>query len=190
MREKLPLEHETTSLQVLVRDLDHVALLEGARARGNAHIGELMRRHGPQLRVQLAGYAGDLTEEVVVDTFLSLPKALAAYREEGRFDKWLFSVAFNIARTRRRSRIRHERHFEDTEREGVRLPSAAAKIDEAEWVQRASHSLSPAEREVWFLSYQGHTRDEIAETLRIKPSAVDVRLHRARTRLEKLAKEE
>ena len=167
-----------------------MTLLAGRRpCARNAHIGQLMRRHGPRLRERLAGFADALTEDVVVDTFLALPQALITYREDGRFEQWLLSVAFNIARTRRRSRIRHDRRFEDTEREGVRSPSAAAKIDEAEWLELASRQLSPAEREVWFLNYQGHTRDEIAETLHIKPAAVDVRLHRARARLEKLVKE-
>lgn len=178
-----PLEHVTTTRQDVVRHLPLAELIEGARARQNAHIGQLMRLYADGLRQKLSGFSDDVCDDVVTDTFLALPEKLAGYVEDGRFEQWLFGVAFNIARTKRRSVKRREQHFVDTTAEGARMPSAVWRIEEEQLVAQAAEVLSPAEREVWFLTYRGFTAAEISALLRLKESAVHVRLHRARTRL-------
>jgi RNA polymerase sigma factor (sigma-70 family) len=181
--ESLPLEHATTRQQIAARSRDDAELLSGALARDNAAIGELMRRYGPALQAKLVGFAGEQTDEIVADTFLSLPSALRQYHDDGRLERWLFRLAFNLARTRRRSVRRRAEVEVPLTAPGRRDPSAILHLEEAQWMERAGQVLSDAEREVWFLSVVGHTRSEIAELLALQESAVGVRLHRARTRL-------
>ncbi len=185
-RSDVPLEHVTTRSQGTVRTMSEAELIAGARARKNAHIGQLMQLHAARLRQKLIAFAGETTDDVVADTFLSLPEKLIGYVDEGKFEQWLYGVAFNIARTKRRSNIRREQHFVDTEPDIARLPSALARVQAEQVLEIAEAELSPAEREVWFLSYQGYSPTDIGHLLGLKESAVNVRLHRARARLSKL----
>ncbi len=185
-RPDVPFDDVTTRTQGTVRSLGEAELIAGARRRKNAHIGQLMRVYGPTLREKLLSFAGDATDDVVSDTFLSLPERLGDYDDKGKFEQWLYRVAFNIARTKRRSVNRREKHFVDTEPDIARLPSALARVQAEQVLEIAEAELSPAEREVWFLSYQGHAPTEIGRMLGLKESAVNVRLHRARARLSKL----
>lgn len=180
-----PLEHATTRQQLAARERDDRELLQAAMQRDNAAVGELMRRYGSGLHAKLAGFAGEETDEVVADTFLSLPEKLAHYTDDGRFERWLFRIAFNLARTRRRTVRRRAEVEVPVTAPGRRDPSAILHLEEAQWMERAREVLSDAEREVWFLSVAGHSRAEIAELLGLQESAVGVRLHRARARLAK-----
>ncbi|MBK8246790.1 MAG: sigma-70 family RNA polymerase sigma factor [Gemmatimonadetes bacterium] len=181
--EAQPLIPETTRRQLAIRHLPLPELIAAAREGGNAAIGELVRVYAADIRTRLEGFAGEATDEVITDTFMSLPERLKGYRDEGKFERWLLGVAFNLARTRRRSAFRRERHEGATLRDVTRLPSAAARVHEAELMEVAQDELSPAEREVWFLSYQGFDAASISELLHLKPNVIAVRLHRARARL-------
>ena len=65
---------------------------------------------------------------------------------------------------------------------------AAASVDEQERARRVNHAvqrLRPAEREVIVLHYlEGLSVEEVAAIVGNKRGAVEVRLHRARNRLE------
>lgn len=178
------LEHLSTTHQLLVRGLEVGALLQGAREGKNAHIGELQRRFGPALLAGIERVAGDRAQEVVNDTFMSLPQKLASYTDDGRLDRWLYVVAFNIARTKGRSARRHEREAPlDAAPERSREPSAVARTEEKEILTLALRVLPESEREAWLLHFEGFEPADIAERLGITPNAAAVRVHRARKRL-------
>lgn len=179
------LEHLTTTHQLLVRELELSALLQGAREGKNAHIGELQRRFGPALLTALKTSAGDRAQEVVDDTFMSLPQKLGGYVDDGRFDRWLYVVAFNFARSGNRSARRHERNQElDALPEPGREPSAVARVEEQELLTLAMRLLPESEREAWLLHYQGYEPADIGQQLGISANAASVRVHRARKRLK------
>jgi RNA polymerase sigma-70 factor (ECF subfamily) len=187
MRFDNPLIHDSTTVQLSLADVDDLAaLLRGVREGHNAYIGRLMSLLYDGLRARLQPFAGDDTDEVISDTFLSLPTALSSYTDQGRFEHWLFRVAFNLARTKRRSQRRFDAKFADSPLEAMRDPSVIGTLTRDQLCELALANLSSAEREVWYLVYQGVPRDEIATILNISVGTVDVRLSRARKRLEPL----
>ncbi len=185
-----PLDHETTRQQARVLSLTEAELeelLDGAKQRKNAHVGQLMRLFGDRLHEKLRRMNRDASDtevaEVVSDTFMALPRLLKSYEEQGRFEGWLLEVARNIASTKLRSRIRHQAHYGDAVHDPVRDPSAIAKLEEAELLGRMASQLSPSLRDVWALHLEGRSPDEICALLHLSTGAVHTRLHRARKRL-------
>jgi RNA polymerase sigma factor (sigma-70 family) len=187
MRFAHPLQHDSTTVQQDLADVyDPALLLEGVREGRNAYIGRLLTLCYSDLHARLLPFAGDQTDEVISDTFLSLPGALGGYSDQGRFAHWLFRIAFNVARTKRRSQRRFEARFLDDSIEILRDPSVVGSLTRDQLCELALGQLSASEREVWYLTYQGVAREEIATTLNITVGNVDVRLSRARKRLEPL----
>ncbi|MBK8246784.1 MAG: RNA polymerase sigma factor [Gemmatimonadetes bacterium] len=179
--------HLTTGVQVAAASLSDEELIEGARAGYDAYIGALWRRFGPGLLHGIRHVAGDRAEEVVTDVFMTLPHTLTGYTERGAFSKWLFGVAFNIARTRRRSDSRRpEVEWSPAVTEPLREPSAQARIDEKHVLELVMHELSDTLREAFLLSIKGFGPREIARMLDISAEAAAVRVHRARERIEAL----
>ncbi len=182
--------HMTTSKQILARRLAFVDLLEGARAGNNAHIGELQRRYGPALLSAIRHVAGDRAQDVVDDTFMALPRRLPRYVDDGRFDKWLYVVAYNIARSALRSRKRRrEEPVAELPVDAGRDASAVAKIDESEIMAYAMRVLPDSEREAWLLHYQGYEPADIGDMLGISGNSAAVRVHRAKRKLQKFLDE-
>jgi RNA polymerase sigma-70 factor, ECF subfamily len=187
MRPPDELEHMTTSHQLLVRGMTFDDLLAGAREGKNAHIGELQRRFGGPLLEAIRHTAGERAQDVVNDTFMSLPKKLRTYTDDGRFDKWLFVVAYNIARSSNRSsRRKTEETFAEPPIDAGRDPSAIARVEERELMSQAMHELPDSEREAWLLHYQGYEPADIGRMLGISANSAAVRVHRAKKRLREL----
>lgn len=95
---------------------------------------------------------------------------------------WLFAIAYRVVGNQYRTRRR---------RRGLaaRLSGTGDKAippePEFEALYRALAELSSTDQELLRLSsWDGLTRDEIAQVLGIKENAVDQRLHRARSRLK------
>lgn len=185
------LEHLSTTHQMLVRSLEVGELIAGARLAKNAHIGELQRRFGPALLQAIRHTAGERAQDVVNDTFMSLPRKLAGYVDDGRFDRWLFVVAYNIARSSNRStRRKREETFAEPPIDAGRDSSAIARIEEREVMMHVMRDLPDSEREAWLLHYQGYDPADIGRMLGISSNSASVRVHRAKRRLRELLGEE
>lgn len=174
----------STRQVIAARSLPLVDLIDGARNGYAPYIGELRIRFGDELERAISPLVADAAPEIVDDVFMALPDTLQRYTEEGRFEAWLFTAAFNRARTRGRG----ERRRRDGEElhTGVTPASDPTVIDRmtAEAVlERALSVLPSAEREAWLLSYRGHDPKEIAALLGVSANAATVRIHRARKRL-------
>jgi RNA polymerase sigma-70 factor, ECF subfamily len=178
---------QTTSQHIRVRDASLDQLLAEVRAGGQAALGQIVRRFGPQLEARIARLGTDAAErasDIMHDVLLRLPDTLHGYREEGRFEQWLYSQAFNRWRTMRRS-IRRDRLVPTTSvPEPVVTASAAIQALDFEQLRaRAEALLSESEREAWVLAVEGFSRQEIAAMLGVTPNAAGVRLDRAKKRL-------
>lgn len=181
------LEHLSTVHQMLVREMSFEELLLGAREGKNAHIGELQRRFGPALLTAIRHTAGERAQDVVNDTFMALPRKLKRYEDDGRFDRWLFVVAYNIARSGNRStRRKREELFAEPPVDASRDASAVARIEEREVLSHVMRELPDSEREAWLLHFQGYEPAEIGELLGISPNSAAVRIHRAKKKLREL----
>lgn len=181
----------TTSHQLQARSLTFADLLEGVRTGNNAHIGEMQRRYGQTLLASIRHVAGDKAQDVVDDTFMALPRKLRGYVDDGRFDKWLYVVAYNIARSANRStHRRREELVAELPVDAGREASAIAKVEEGEIMAYAMRALPDSEREAWLLHYQGYEPAEIGKMLEISPNSAAVRVHRAKKKLQKFLDEE
>lgn len=115
-------------------------------------------------------------EDVLHDVFLGLPRALRAYREEGRFAAWLRRIAVRTALMRLRAhRRRREEPLEATD-----TPAAPAAPEARLAMEALLRQMPESLRVVLVLKeIEGYSHAEIAELLGISPGASAVRLVRA-----------
>lgn len=137
-------------------------------------------------------------EDVAQEAFLKAFRKLANFRAESKFSTWLISIALNEARSRLRNRAAKVTHSLDTpvEEGGVSpallrdwrpIPSEALeRMEVRAMLQDAVGKLPENYREIFLLrDVQGLDGAEAAEALGITAGNVKVRLHRARTMLQK-----
>jgi RNA polymerase sigma-70 factor (ECF subfamily) len=144
--------------------LDESAVIARAMAGDHQAFHELFLRHsGPllaTLRTRLANRED--AREILQETWLKAWEHLARLREPERLHSWLVSIAFNLARARRRRALEHgasegaleelagtpegERLVEDEELSRLRTSMADLPARQREVVDlRVNHGLSHAE---------------------------------------------
>lgn len=132
-----------------------------------------------------------LIEELVQEVFLAVYNAFPAYRGEASIRTFIARIAHNVC-------VDHVRRAARKPRE-VDVSLAADVADHAsdqenetdlalkrEQLVRAVRALDLPLRQVIGLHLEGFSNLEIAEILSLSPSNVGVRIHRARTTLEKM----
>ena len=137
----------------------------------------LYERHRVGLRYFVAGYLGDDegVEDVVQDAFVALWEKRADFREERAVKAYLYRAARNDClnlKRRERARAAYARHVEA---EGEAEESFLDRVMEAEVfdaLRGVFEALTPAQREVYRLSLEGLSQEEIAERLNITVNTV------------------
>jgi len=185
---------------------DNTALIERIRAGETELFPELIRPY--ERGIYLLAYSvlrneAD-AEETAQETVLKAFTHLHQLRSGSTFKSWLFQIAMNEARLRRRKDRAHLYESIDTAREGSEegeimprqfadwreIPSEALEQKEVrEQLNKALYDLPEHYREIFLLRDVEHIDEsEAAEVLGISRSAARTRLHRARLQLrEKLA---
>ena len=154
-------------------------------------LGLLFERHHGGLFEFFARTLGDRSaaEDLVQEVFIRILKYRRTYRDEGRFQTWMFHIARNVRTDHIRKR-RPEQMTADTPEPAATGANQAAAVENADDVgrlRRALLRLPDDRREVVVLArYHGMTHEEIAAVLRVEPGAVRVRLHRALKELRAL----
>ncbi len=122
-----------------------------------------------------------VAEDVLQETFLRLYLHRAAYRSQGHFRAWLYSIARNLLTDYYRRARRPVDEPATTEAEDPIGPAEWAEAgDLAARIGRAVDRLPPLQREVLLLSrVAGLTSEEVADVIGSTPGAVRVALHRA-----------
>ncbi|MCU0623022.1 MAG: sigma-70 family RNA polymerase sigma factor [Gemmatimonadaceae bacterium] len=162
-------------------------LIAGAREGKDAHIGELFRRFHEDLYAPLYGVAPDVAWDAVSETFLELPRHLERYTDDGRFLGWLRVLAWNRARTLRRS-IARKREVEFPESWDRARTGTPMRTMEADMVRRELLSvLTPQEREFWTAYENGLSSVELGERFGKSANAIDQWRFRVRAKLQKRA---
>ncbi|HZA27642.1 MAG TPA: sigma-70 family RNA polymerase sigma factor [Actinomycetota bacterium] len=166
-------------------------LLEACR-RGDAgafeELVERTQRHVYTLAYRLVGDRHE-AEDVAQEAYLRVFRSLRGFRQEARFETWLYRIVTNAAFTHLRRRGRFgvllaEGQEQAVEEPEVRPVEAALDRDE---VKRALQGLTPGPRAVVVLKdVYGLSCQEIADEMGLSESAVKVRLHRARKRLKEV----
>lgn len=170
----------------------------------------IQRYHGAILRLAMT-YVGDreAAEDVVQETWLAVLRGVRSFEGRSSLKTWVFGIAINVARSRRRKESRilsftslFQRRDEsgptvDPSRFGAEgmwrsLPDSwpEGRLIGAETLQRvkeAIDALPPKQREVIVMrDVAGMEAGEVAELIGISAENQRVRLHRARAAVRRV----
>jgi RNA polymerase sigma factor (sigma-70 family) len=150
-----------------------------------AKLGVLFERYHIALFDFLTRMTGSPTaaEDLVQDVFVRILKYRATYRDEGRFETWVF----RIARNARADYFRDRPPEEPMAAEALDTPETSAgparQLEhdrEVRRLKRALMMLRDDKRELIVLArYRNMTHEQIARLLGVETGTVKVRLHRA-----------
>ncbi len=181
--------------QVEGRESD--ALVARLRSGDVVALGEVYDAHHAHVRAFAGRITGDdgAAEDLVQETFLALPSALARFRGESSLRTFLVSIAVNHARNHVRAAARRRATVSRFAREGV--PPSVTPADEVERRQlaaalvRALDALPIDQRvTVVLCEVEERTSAEVAVITGVPEGTVRSRLHHARRKLiEALGKE-
>jgi len=186
---------DSTSLSfaALAMQLDERSLAQRFAEGDAAAFEAVVAIHRPRITrlvYRLLGWPADV-DDMVQEVFLAALTKCRKFRGESALATWLTVIALNKCRTHRRGLLSRWRTLRRASRRSVQLQSAAdaaaMQDDTLAQVREAIKKLAGRDREVIVLHYlEDRGVGEMAELLKLKTNAVEVRLHRARQRLKKL----
>lgn len=150
----------------------------------------------------------DLAEEITQATFVQVVSHIDRYREQGKFEPWLFRIAMNRLRDEMRRRKRQARSMDMTGSrseesgqqsivedkiadrtltDGQGPLERASKAEQIELLREAISKLNKADQEIVYLRHTaGLSFAEIAKTLKEPLGTVLARGHRALAKLRRV----
>ena len=165
------------------------AELEGLREGDADALGQVYDEHHTAVRAFARRLLGDeAAEDLVHDTFLTLPRALRRWNGEGSLRTFIIGIAVNHARHRVRGSARRRAALARFSQE----PAARTRSPEEDSEQRrlatllmhALDSLSFDHRTTFVLcEVEERSSPEVAQILGIPEATVRTRLHHARQKL-------
>lgn len=157
-------------------------------ARDEAAMQELVGLYGRDLHSligRLTAYSADV-EDLLQETLITAWRTVGTYRHEAAFSTWLKTIAIRKCHNRNRGLRRFWRHLRGYSHQVV-LDVADGVETNPRWVelQNAMCRLSDTDREILVLYYLEQMNSHaLAQLFGTTPNAIDVRLHRARKRLQ------
>src|SRR5262245_57512431 len=177
-------------LSPLARVTDE-ALMRAVRSGDLDKLGVLFERHHVALFEFLSRMTGNRTaaEDLTQDVFVRMLKYRRTFRDDGRFETWMFHIARHA-----RSEYFGRRAAVETSADEIDVPSQAPgpahlieQGQEAALLRRALLQLRDDKRELIVLArYLEMKHEVIAELLAIDVGAVKVRIHRALKELREI----
>jgi RNA polymerase sigma factor (sigma-70 family) len=158
--------------------------MHAVRTGDVAELGILFERYHRPLFDFLARMTGNAAtaEDLVQDVFVRVLKYRATWRDEGKFETWLFRIARNARADYFKARVANAPIDEAAEHPShVPLASETLARDrEVARLQRALMLLREDKRELIVLArYRGMKLEAIADLLGVEVGTVRVRMHRA-----------
>lgn len=154
-------------------------------------LGVLFERHHMALFDFLSRMTGDRTaaEDLTQDVFVRMLKYRETFRNEGRFETWMFHIARN-ARAEyfgRRAALEQSAEGIDAATEAPGPAHVAERDEQTALLRRALLQLRDDRRELIVLArYRGMKHEAIAELLCVDVGTVKVRIHRALKELRQI----
>ena len=156
----------------------------------------LVRKYQKQVHALAWRKIGDfhIAEEITQDTFLKVYQKLSTLKNLNQFSGWLYVIATNQCREWLRKKRIETESLDETElidetaySKYVAEEQARVNVEtQREVVKKLLAKLKESERTVITLHYFGEmTIEEISRFLGVSASAIKLRLHRARQRLQK-----
>ena len=158
---------------------------------------DLVEKYQKQVHALAWRKIGDfhIAEEITQDTFLKVYQKLKTLKDPNQFSGWLYVIATNQCRAWLRKKRIDTEPLEDTEVDKIEEAYSRYVAEEKlkatietqrEVVKKLLAKLKESERTVMTLHYFGEmTTEEISRFLGVSTSAIKLRLHRARQRLQK-----
>jgi RNA polymerase sigma-70 factor (ECF subfamily) len=167
-------------------DVSDAHLVEAVLAGGSAEYAHLVRRHQDAIYRHLRGMGldHDTALDIVQDAFVRAYDRLDDCRDRRHFRAWLFRIARNLCLDHVKN-IRRSTVPLSTLPEADTIPDGRVADADLEFTMRAALDRLPDSlREAFLLKHDaGYTYDEVAEITQASPSAVKMRVHRARESL-------
>ena len=158
----------------------------------------LVKKYQKQVHALAWRKIGDfhIAEEITQDTFLKVYQKLSTLKDPNQFSGWLYVIAARQCLSWLRKKRIETESLEDTDIESIDgtaysryVAEEHAKVTaeaQREAVKKLLAKLKESERTVMTLHYLGEmTIEEISRFLGVSTSAIKLRLHRARQRLQK-----
>jgi len=165
---------------------DDISLLDRIRRGDTEGAGELFERYAPALLRFTDRMLSDraAAEEVTQEVFVKVISRAHQYDGRAGVASWLFAIAANACRDRRRRERRASvvplEAVPEPRARGEGIEAAMASRERRQAVREALADLSEEQREALVLArYHGMPYAEIAETLGISVGAVKTRIFRA-----------
>ena len=181
--------------RMLPADCQQVDALARRFAAGDmAAFREVVELHAPRLTSlvrRLLAWPDDV-DDVVQDVFVAALKKRHSFRGDSQLSTWLAGIAVNQCRRHRRSLVRRVELLTRLWSCAQRTESRARKDwllqdEQQQRVRQAVAALRDRDREVIVLRYLEEMRPpEIAHALSLSVNVVNVRLSRAREKLQSL----
>jgi RNA polymerase sigma factor (sigma-70 family) len=160
-------------------------LMRAVRDGDLTRLGVLFERHHRPLFDFLYRMTGDrgAAEDLVQDVFVRMLRYRATYRDDGRFETWMFRIARNARADHFRKQGASVYVPEDGMDWESEAPGPARLLERARdmaRLKRALHALREDRRELIVLvRYQGMTHEQVGAILGVDAGTVKVRFHRA-----------
>ena len=160
-------------------------LMRAVRDGDVSQLGHLFERYHTRLFEFLSRMTGNrvAAEDLVQDVFVRILKYRGTYRDDGRFETWLFRIARNARADYFRRAAPLDSLPDSMLDQPADGPGPAAQLEmdrDVARLRKALLKLRDDRRELIVLArYQGLRHEQIAELLDIEVGAVKVRLHRA-----------
>ncbi len=162
------------------------ALAEQSANGDGAAFATLLARHYDglfRLAFRLTG-TRDQAEDLTQDICAALPAKLAGFRGEARFTSWLWRVAVNAARDRRRRAATRKRYADGWGDWELNRRAADKETAEAtNWLAQAMQALNDELRDTLALVLDGMTHAEAGEVLEVSAGTISWRMSEAKKRL-------
>ncbi len=166
---------------------------EAAAGSAEAFSALLERHYDLMYRVayRTLGQQAD-AEDLVQEVCAALPKKLASFRSDAKFESWLYRVVVNAGRDLMRKRGAHARAADGWgDVELMRRAAAVEKKESLSWLARAMQRLSPELREtVALVLGEEMTHAEAGRVLGLKEGSVSWRMGEVKKELRLMAQAE
>lgn len=124
-------------------------------------------------------------EDLYQDISLALWRSTENFQGQCSHSTWVYRVALNTALSRKRKAARRPKTAELFE-----YPQSEEKDSRIEWLYDKLRTLKETDRLLVVLYLDGLTYDEMSQILGVSSSSIGVKLHRLKTKLKQLLKEE
>jgi RNA polymerase sigma-70 factor, ECF subfamily len=165
----------------------------------DAALNDLMSRHGEKVLRYLLRVLGNETEagDLAQETFVRVYLHRARFNAAEKFATWLYTIATNLARDRRRWHSRHPQvsleNDSDDPAGGLKHslaapgPTPAERLESGERAAAVRQAVAGLPEDLRLplvlAEYEERSHAEIAAILSCSPKAVEMRIYRARQQL-------